>query len=65
MTNIIEAQRKRDVKEAILPGTKGKSRKYQSSQNGGHITLRAGELEAGRRKVQALGLEDYCYVLQF
>lgn len=63
--DIIEAQRKRDVKEAIMPGTKRRSRKCQSSKSDECNRPRAEELEVGRYEIGALGLENYCSVLQF
>ncbi len=62
---IIEAQRKRDVKEAITTGAKQRNRKRQNPPTGERKRSRAEDLEHGRREIKALGLEEYCSVLQF
>jgi hypothetical protein len=61
--DIVEAQRKRDVKEAITTGTPQGSRKHQKSVAVGHQNSRVEELEHGKSEIKALGLEEYCSVL--
>jgi hypothetical protein len=63
--DIVEAQRKRDVKEALPTGTKKGSRKRQKYGTGDQNGSREEELEHGRREVEVLGLEEYCSVLHF
>ena len=63
--DIVEAQRKRDVKEVIAPGAKRGSRRLQNPKLDERKRSRAEELEHGRREIKALGLEEYCSVLQF
>jgi hypothetical protein len=63
--DIIEAKRKRDVKEATPAGAKTSGRKRQNIATGGSKRARVDELEHGRREIKALGLEEYCSVLQF
>ena len=62
--DILEAQRKRDMKAAATPATRrgghrtrGRPRKPQCS--------RAEEVEASRREIEELGLEQYCSILLF
>lgn len=61
--DIVEAQRKRDVKEAITIGTPQGSRKRQKSAAVGHQRSCVEELEHGKSEIKALGLEEYCSVL--
>lgn len=63
--DIVEAQRKRDVKAAITPGAKPGSRKQQNPKTDERKRSHVEELEHGRREIKALGLEKYCSVLQF
>jgi hypothetical protein len=63
--DIVEAQRKRDVKESTAAGVKKASRKRQDPPTGECKRPRLDELEYGRREIKALGLEDYCSVLRF
>jgi hypothetical protein len=63
--DIIEAQTKRDAKEATITGAKAVGRKRQNLPTGGSKRSRVEELEHGRREIKALGLEEYCSVLQF
>ncbi len=63
--DIIEAQKKRDVKEATTAGAKTPGRKRQTLATGGVKRARVEELENGRLEIEALGLEEYCSVLQF
>ncbi len=62
--DIIEAYRKRDIKEAITAGAKIASRNGQDLTTSKSRKSRAEELEYGMREIKALGLEDYCSVLQ-
>jgi hypothetical protein len=61
--DIVEAQRKRDVKAAITPGAKRGSRKQQNSKTDERKRSHAEELEHGRREIKALGLEKFCYTV--
>jgi hypothetical protein len=61
--DIVEAQRKRDVKAAITPGAKRGSRKQQNPKTDERKRSHAEELEHGRREIKALGLKKYCSVL--
>jgi hypothetical protein len=63
--HIVEAQRKRDVKESTAAGVKKASQKRQDPPTGECKRPRLDELEYGRREIKALGLEDYCSVLRF
>jgi len=63
--NIVEAQRKRNIKAAITPGAKRGSRKQQNPKTDERKRSYAEELEHSRREIKALGLEKYCSVLQF
>jgi hypothetical protein len=63
--DIIKAQRKRNLKEATTPGTKRGSRRLQNPKSNERKRSRVEELEHGRREIKALGLEEYCSVLQF
>jgi hypothetical protein len=62
--DIMEAQRKRDIKEATTAAAKTAGRKRQNAGIGGNKRSSAEELEHGRREIRALGLEEYCSVLQ-
>jgi hypothetical protein len=61
--DIMETQRKRDVKEAMTAAKKV-GRKRRNVGIGGSERSSAEELEHGRREIRALGLEEYCSVLQ-
>lgn len=62
--DIIEAQKKRDIKEAAT-AAKTAGRKRQTAGLGGRQRSSAEELEHGRREIRAFGLKEYCSVLQF
>jgi hypothetical protein len=57
--DITEAQRKRDMKEAIMTCIKGRRRKCQNCEADEDNRPCAEELEAGRCEIGALGLENY------
>jgi hypothetical protein len=63
--DIVEAQRKRDVKEALTTGPKIGSRKRQNPPTGERKRSCVEGLGHGRHGIKALGLEKYCSVLQF
>jgi hypothetical protein len=63
--DIVEAQRKRDVKEALPTNARKGCRTRQKPATGGQTSSRVEELEHGRREIEAHGLEKYCSVLQF
>ena len=46
-------------------GARKGSRKRQIPATGDRKRSRVEELEHGRREIEALGLEEYCFVLQF
>jgi DDE superfamily endonuclease len=62
--DIMEAQKKRDIKEAAT-AAKTAGRKRRTAGLGGRQWSRTEELEHGRREIRAFGLEEYCSVLQF
>lgn len=62
--DIIEAQRKRNVKEATTAGAKTRGCKRRNIATGGNKRALVDQLEDGRREIKALGLEEYCSVLQ-
>jgi len=62
---MVEAQRKRNIKEATTPGAKRGSRRLQNPKPDERKRSRVEELEYGKREIKALGLEEYCSVLQF
>lgn len=61
--DIVQAQIKRDIKEAVTTGAKRGSRKRQNPATGKRERSPAEELEHGRRETEALGLDEYCSVL--
>ena len=63
--DIVEAQQKRDAKEALPTSVNKGGRKRQIPGTGRKSRSRAEELENGSRQIEALGLERYCSVLQF
>jgi len=63
--DIVHAGRKRAATQEIAPGGKRGSRRPQTSKPDGGKRSRADELEHGKRKIKALGLEEYSSVLQF
>lgn len=63
--DIVEAQRKLDIKEANATGVKGRSRRVQKAKPDECKRLPAEEVELGKCEIKALGLEKYCSVLQF
>jgi hypothetical protein len=62
--DIVEAQAKRDRREAKKQGAKC-SRGVQSSKTNKRERSLADEAEDAKHDIKALGLEDYCSVLQF
>ena len=63
--DIIEAQRKRDVKEATTTGAKKQVASVRVLRLGECKRSRVDELEHGRREIKTPGLEEYCSILQF
>jgi hypothetical protein len=63
--DIVKAEQKRAAKEVVAPGAKRGGRLPQSSKPGEGKRPRANELEYGKREIKALGLEEYCSILQF
>jgi DDE superfamily endonuclease len=63
--DIVHAERKRAAKQEVTPGAIRSSRRPQNSKPEGRKRSRADELELGKREIKALGLEEYCSVLQF
>ncbi|KAL9638657.1 MAG: hypothetical protein Q9164_001416 [Protoblastenia rupestris] len=61
--DILEAQRKRDVKEAARTGAKLARRKGPTITIDGSGVSRTDELQRGMRGIKALGLEKYCSML--
>ena len=59
----MEAQRKRDIKEAMTVAKRA-GHKRQNAGIGGIERSSAEELEHDRRETRALGLEEYCSVLK-
>ena len=65
--DIVEAQRKRDMKEAGVAGGSRRSSKRKSAASA-HMPRkrsRKQELEEAQLEVEAFGMGDYCSVLQF
>jgi DDE superfamily endonuclease len=61
---IVEAEQKRAAKVGATSAKRGGQRP-QSSKPGKGERSRADEVEFGNREIKALGLEEYCSVLQF
>jgi hypothetical protein len=61
--DIIETQRKRDIKEAMTTAKKA-GRKRRNAGIGGSGRPSAEDLEHSRHEIKALGLEEYCSILQ-
>jgi hypothetical protein len=59
--DIIEAQRKRDIKEATTAGATTPGRKRQNTTTGGNKRARVDEVEHGRHEIEALGLEGILF----
>lgn len=62
--DIVEAEQKRAAKVGVAGAKRGRGRPKSSKTNEGKGSC-ADELEIGNREIQALGLEEYCSVLQF
>jgi hypothetical protein len=64
--DIIEAQAKRDAKEAAVgKGKPDRKRKSSALVEVPAKRVRKNELEAVEGKIKAQGLENYCSILQF
>jgi hypothetical protein len=62
--DIVEAEQKRAAKVGAAGAKQGRGRP-KSSKPGERKRVSADELEIGNREIKALGLEEYCSVLQF
>ncbi len=62
--DIVEAEQKRAAKVSAAGAKPGRGRP-KSSKPGERKRSSADELEIGNREIKALGLEEYCSVLQF
>lgn len=63
--DIVKAEQKRAAREVGASGAKRGGRRPPSSKHGGGERSRADEVEHGNREIEALGLAEYCSVLQF
>lgn len=63
--DIIEAQGKRDLKDATTTNAKTADRKSQNLALGESRKSQVEKLEHSMREIEALGLEEYCSVLRF
>jgi hypothetical protein len=64
--DIVEAQARRDAREAILvKGKRGPKRKSSTSVVMEAKRTRSSEVEVAEDKIKAMGLENHCSVLQF
>jgi hypothetical protein len=62
--DIVKAEQKRAAKVGATVGKRGRGRPKSSKPGEGKGSC-ADELEIGNREIKALGLEEYCSVLQF
>ena len=62
--DIVRAEQKRAAKVSVK-GAKRRGRPPKGSKSGEKKRSPAEDLEAGKREIEALGLEDYCSVMQF
>ena len=63
--DIVEAQGKRDAKEAtVVKGKRGPKRKSSTPVLAETKRTRKSEVEVVKDKIEALGLRNYCSVLQ-
>lgn len=63
--DIVEAQAKRDTKEAaVVKGNPGRKRKSSAPVLKEAKRTRRSELEVAEEEIEAGGLENYCSVLQ-
>ena len=63
--SIVKIEQKRADREGGASGAKRGGRRPQSSRHGGGERWSADEVELGNREIKALGLAEYCSVLQF
>ena len=64
--NIIEAQAKRDAKEAaVVKGKRGRKRKATAPEQTQAKTTRKNEMEVAGGIIEAEGMGSYCSVLRF
>ena len=62
--DIVEAEQKRAAKVGAAVAKRGQGRPKSSKSGEGKGSC-ADELEIGTREIKALGLEEYCSILQF
>jgi hypothetical protein len=62
--DIMEAEQKRAAKVGVVAAKRGRGRPKSSKPGEGKGSC-ADELEISIRKIKALGLEEYCSILQF
>jgi hypothetical protein len=62
--DIVKAEQKRAAKVGVAGGKRGRGRPKSSNTHEGKWSC-TNELESGNREIQALGMEEYCSVLQF
>ena len=62
--DIVEAEQKRAAKVGVAGAKRGRGRPKSSKTGEGESSC-ADELQIGNREIKALGLEEYCSVLQF
>jgi hypothetical protein len=63
--DILEAQARRDMKEAtVVKGKRGRKRKSSASVVANTKKPRKSEVEVAKDEIEALGLGDYCSVLK-
>jgi hypothetical protein len=63
--DIVEAQKHRDIKEAAAEVTRGRRSKRNSAAQVLGKRSRGQELEEAEHEIKALGMEEYCSVLDF
>ena len=62
--DIVEAQAKCDDKEVVVKGKRGPQRKSSAPLQPEAKRIRQGEVEVAEDEIKALGLGNYCSVLQ-
>jgi hypothetical protein len=64
--DIVEAQAKRDAKDAaVVKGKRGPKRKSSAPMLAEAKRTRKSEVEVAEDEIKAMGLENHCSVLQF
>ena len=61
---MVEAQAKRDAKEVVVKGKRGPKRKSSTPLEAEAKRTRKSEVEVAEDEIKALGLGNYCSVLQ-